>query len=181
MGSNWDGWLVLWSSVAIWFSFYLLAVVLGFRLFQIQQRFRFHFFLFVGFVGAAWVFGFIFSEPLLETLSSFSFGGVGRVLHGLGVYFFLVMGFVIFYGLIDRSVSLKINSQFEQRGNAPRTLKQIISDYNSGQTDQRRILMLEGGGYARVEGDRVKLLLKGERFARGIGFCKQIFTVGRGG
>ncbi len=156
------------------FCAYMAAHAVVFRIFLPKLRWvalRRMFILFLPFViGFAWVYA--PTEP----------GAVESDLVGAFVLLGLIHnGYLMVYAFVDRSISIRINTELFRAGNTALGYQALRNRYDPGDSVRRRLEILRAAGFLSCSDNHYTLTPKGKFVAKGVRWVKLFLRLGPGG
>lgn len=93
----------------------------------------------------------------------------------------LLNGYLMFYSINDRSLSVRMMVDFYRSQNQALTLAELEKSYDTGASYARRLEILTEAGFLVPEGQRYRLTPKGAKLARAVRWLKEVYGLGPGG
>ncbi|MBS1982629.1 MAG: hypothetical protein JST16_00540 [Bdellovibrionales bacterium] len=91
-------------------------------------------------------------------------------------------GYLIFYSINDRSLSVRMMVEFYRSQNTPLTLEKLGALYDTKSSYARRWVILQESGFIEADAsNRLRLTPKGARLAKGVRWLKDLYGLGPGG
>lgn len=97
------------------------------------------------------------------------------------VILMLHVGYLTFYGFIDRSITLRAAVELFRNNNAPMRFDELVRRYDPKKAYLRRLEILQQSGFILKTAQGFVMTPKGRRTAILIRFLKKLYRVGPGG
>ncbi len=168
------------SYVIFSFSIYALMHLVFFRIFRPKERWvvlkSMYFIMMPVTMIGAWLLTktHFYGDAFPVTVAS-------EVIAVICLLWLLHNAYLMFYAFVDRSLSIRVNVEIYDAGNAGLTYDELMARYNPEQSYLRRLEILRHAGFLSLVGDRYFITPKGARLAKAVRFLKNLYKLGLGG